>query len=79
MTITGWEGNATVPEFRYMSAITQFLGCRLLPATSSLPERWLGLSQFKRRAGTTTRPNGLFPISISILVATRIQRSIALA
>ena len=25
-TITGWEGNATVPEVRYMPAIIQFVG-----------------------------------------------------
>jgi transcriptional regulator with XRE-family HTH domain len=53
MTITGWEGNATVPEVRYMPAIIQFLGYNPLPAASSLPERIatarraLGLSQRK--------------------------------
>lgn len=26
MTITLWEGNATIPEVRYMPAIIQFLG-----------------------------------------------------
>jgi len=53
LTITGWEGNATVPEVRYMPAIIQFLGYNPLPAASSLPEqlatarRALGLSQRK--------------------------------
>lgn len=52
-TITGWEGNATIPEVRYMPAIIQFLGCNPLPAASSLAERLatarraLGLSQRK--------------------------------
>ena len=53
MTITGWEGNATSPEVRYMPAIIQFLGYNPLPVASSLPERLatirrtLGLSQRK--------------------------------
>ena len=53
MTITGWEGNATAPEVRYMPAIIQFLGYNPLPTASSLPERLatarraLGLSQRK--------------------------------
>jgi transcriptional regulator with XRE-family HTH domain len=53
MTITGWEGNATIPEVRYMPAIIQFLGYNPLPASSSLAERLaaarraLGLSQRK--------------------------------
>src|ERR1035437_4288052 len=53
MTITSWESNATVPEVRFMPAITQFLGYNPLPAPSSLPERLaiarkaLGLSQRK--------------------------------
>jgi DNA-binding XRE family transcriptional regulator len=53
MTITCWEGNATVPEVRYMPAIIQFLGYNPLPAANSLPERLamarmaLGLSQRK--------------------------------
>ncbi|MGO9337543.1 MAG: helix-turn-helix domain-containing protein [Terracidiphilus sp.] len=53
MTITGWEGNATVPEVRYMPAIIQFLGYNPLPVGIGLPERLaterkaLGLSQRK--------------------------------
>jgi transcriptional regulator with XRE-family HTH domain len=53
MTITGWEGNATVPEVRYMPAIIQFLGYNPLPPANSLPERFttarraLGMSQRK--------------------------------
>jgi transcriptional regulator with XRE-family HTH domain len=56
MTIVGWEGNATIPEVRYMPAIIQFLGYNPLPAPSSLPERLnsartaLGLSQRKMAA-----------------------------
>ena len=56
MTITGWEGNATIPEVRYLPAIIQFLGYSPLPAASSLPEsfviarRALGLSQRKMAA-----------------------------
>jgi transcriptional regulator with XRE-family HTH domain len=56
MTITGWEGNATIPEVRYMPAIIQFLGYNPLPSASSLPERIgaarraLGLSQRKMAA-----------------------------
>jgi transcriptional regulator with XRE-family HTH domain len=56
LTITNWEGNATVPEVRYIPAITQFLGYNPLPAASSLPERLattrkvLGLSQRKMAA-----------------------------
>ena len=52
-TITGWEGNATVPEVRHVPAIIRFLGYNPLPAASSLPERLatkrraLGLSQRK--------------------------------
>jgi transcriptional regulator with XRE-family HTH domain len=53
LTISGWEGNATVPEVRYIPSIIQFLGYNPLPAASSLPERLvtarraLGLSQRK--------------------------------
>jgi transcriptional regulator with XRE-family HTH domain len=53
LTITNWESNATIPEFRYMPAIIQFLGYNPVPAASSLPEqlatarRALGLSQRK--------------------------------
>ena len=53
MTITGWEGNATVPEVRYIPVIIEFLGYNPLPAAGSLPERLatarkaLGLSQRK--------------------------------
>lgn len=56
MTITGWEGNATVPEVRYMPAIIRFLGYNPLPVASSLAERLvtarrtLGLSQRKMAA-----------------------------
>ena len=56
LTITSWEGNATVPEVRYMPAIIQFLGYNPLPASGSLPERLaaarrgLGLSQRKMAA-----------------------------
>jgi transcriptional regulator with XRE-family HTH domain len=52
-TITGWEGNATAPEIRYIPAILQFLGYDPLPTPSSLSERLattrkaLGLSQRK--------------------------------
>ncbi len=53
LTIAGWEGNATVPEVRYMPAIIQFLGYNPIPAASSLADRLasarraLGLSQRK--------------------------------
>ena len=53
MTINCWEGNATVPEVRYVPAIIQFLGYNPLPAANSLPEclamarMALGLSQRK--------------------------------
>lgn len=53
MTITGWEGNATIPEVRYMPPIFQFLGYNPLPASGSLAEglatarKTLGLSQRK--------------------------------
>jgi transcriptional regulator with XRE-family HTH domain len=53
LTITNWEGNATVPEIRFMPAIIQFLGFDPLPPAESLPERLaaarrvLGLSQRK--------------------------------
>ena len=53
MTITLWEGNATIPEVRYIPAIIQFLGYNPLPVASSLPERLAiarkthGLSQRK--------------------------------
>lgn len=53
LTITSWEGNATIPEVRYLPAIIQFLGYNPLPAASSLAERLatarraLGLSQRK--------------------------------
>jgi ribosome-binding protein aMBF1 (putative translation factor) len=56
MTITSWEGNATIPEVRYMPAIIQFLGYNPLPVASSLPEslvtarKALGLSQRKMAA-----------------------------
>jgi transcriptional regulator with XRE-family HTH domain len=56
LTITSWEGNATVPEVRYIPAIIQFLGYNPLPAARSLPERLatarraLGLSQRKMAA-----------------------------
>jgi transcriptional regulator with XRE-family HTH domain len=56
LTITNWEGNATVPEVRYMPAIIQFLGYNPLPEASSLPRRLstarmaLGLSQRKMAA-----------------------------
>jgi transcriptional regulator with XRE-family HTH domain len=52
-TITLWEGNATVPEVRFMPSIIQFLGYNPLNAASSLPGRLaaarkeLGLSQRK--------------------------------
>lgn len=52
-TITGWEGNATIPEVRYLPAIIEFLGYNPLPAANSLAERLatarraLGLSQPK--------------------------------
>jgi len=55
-TITLWEGNATVPEVRYIPTIIQFLGYNPLPVASSLPERLasarrvLGLSQRKMAA-----------------------------
>src|ERR1017187_4610659 len=38
LTITSWEGNAAIPEVRYMPAIIQFLGYNPLPAASSLAE-----------------------------------------
>jgi transcriptional regulator with XRE-family HTH domain len=53
MTITKWEGNATVPEVRYMPAIIKLLGYNPFPAANSFPEplatarRVLGLSQRK--------------------------------
>lgn len=53
MTISGSEGNATVPEVRFMSATIEFLGYNPFPAASSLPGRLatarkvLGLSQRK--------------------------------
>ena len=53
MTITSWEGNASVPEVRFIPAIIQFLGYNPLPATNSFSERLaaarraLGLSQQK--------------------------------
>jgi transcriptional regulator with XRE-family HTH domain len=56
MTISGWEGNATVPEVRYMPAIIQFLGYNPLAAANSFHEalaatrRALGLSQRKMAA-----------------------------
>jgi transcriptional regulator with XRE-family HTH domain len=52
-TITGWEGNATIPEVRYMPAIIEFLGYNPLPVGGALPERLamkrkaLGLSKRK--------------------------------
>jgi transcriptional regulator with XRE-family HTH domain len=55
-TITGWKGNATIPEVRYMPAIIQFLGYNPLPGANSLSERLntarrsLGLSQRKMAA-----------------------------
>jgi transcriptional regulator with XRE-family HTH domain len=56
LTITGWEGNATIPEVRYMPAIIQFLGYCPLPAANSIRERLVtarkafGLSQRKMAA-----------------------------
>ena len=53
MTITGWEGNATVPEIRYMPVIIRFLGYDPQPSANSFPDRLatarrtLGLSQRK--------------------------------
>jgi transcriptional regulator with XRE-family HTH domain len=53
LTITSWEGNATIPEVRYMPAIIQFLGYNPLPLTGLFPQRLaiarraLGLSQRK--------------------------------
>lgn len=55
-TITGWEGNATIPDVRYMPAIIQFLGYNPFPEAMSPPERLagarkaLGLSQRKMAA-----------------------------
>ena len=65
MTITGWEGNATMPEVRYMPAIIQFLGYNPLLAASSLSERLvtarraLGLSQRKMAAKLGVDPSTL--------------------
>ena len=52
MTITGWEGNATIPEVRHIPAIIQFLGYNPLPAASSLPER---LASARRALGLSRR------------------------
>jgi DNA-binding XRE family transcriptional regulator len=52
MTITGWEGNATVPEVRYIPAIIQFLGYNPLPAANSLAER---LATARRTFGLSQR------------------------
>jgi transcriptional regulator with XRE-family HTH domain len=51
-TITGWEGNTTVPEVRYMPAIIQFLGYNPLPLANSLPER---LVEARKRFGLSQR------------------------
>ena len=65
MTITGWEGNATIPEVRYIPAIIQFLGYNPLPAATSLPERLagarkaLGLSQRKMAGKLGVDPSTL--------------------
>jgi transcriptional regulator with XRE-family HTH domain len=62
MTITLWEGNATIPEVRYMPAIIRFLGYDPQPAANSLPERLatarksLGLSQRKMAAKLGVNP-----------------------
>jgi DNA-binding XRE family transcriptional regulator len=62
MTITSWEGNATVPEVRYMPAIIQFLGYDPLPPAFAFPERLatarraLGLSQRKMAAKLRVDP-----------------------
>ncbi len=37
MTITKWEGNATVHEVRYMPAIIQFLGYSPLTCDQLVP------------------------------------------
>jgi transcriptional regulator with XRE-family HTH domain len=64
-TITGWEGNATIPEVRYMPAIIQFLGYNPLPDASSLAEhlatarKALGLSQRKMAANLGVDPTTL--------------------
>jgi DNA-binding XRE family transcriptional regulator len=52
MTVCGWEGNATIPEVRYIPAILQFLGYDPLPPVSSLPER---LVAARRRLGLSQR------------------------
>jgi DNA-binding transcriptional regulator YiaG len=65
MTIIKWEGNATVPEIRYMPAIVQFLGYNPEPPASSLPEclvaarRALGLSQRKMAESMGVDPSSL--------------------
>jgi transcriptional regulator with XRE-family HTH domain len=43
LTITGWEGNATVPEVRYMPAIIQFLGYNPIGSNPFRRERWESL------------------------------------
>jgi transcriptional regulator with XRE-family HTH domain len=65
LTITNWEGNATVPEVRYVPAIVQFLGYNPLPASGSIPERLatarkaLGLSQRKMAGKLGVDPSTL--------------------
>jgi transcriptional regulator with XRE-family HTH domain len=55
-TITGWEGNATIPEVRYIPRVIQFLGYDPSPLADAFPERLasarraLGLSQRKMAA-----------------------------
>jgi transcriptional regulator with XRE-family HTH domain len=55
-SIHNWEGNASIPEIRYMPAIIRFLGYNPLPETNTLAEQLvrqrtsLGLSQ-KESAG----------------------------
>ena len=57
-----WEGNATVPEVRYMPAIIRFLGYDPLPPAAAFPElqartrRMLGLSQRKMAAKLDVDP-----------------------
>jgi DNA-binding XRE family transcriptional regulator len=65
MTITLWEGNATVPEARYMPAIIRLLRYNPLPAANSLSERLaaarggLGLPQRKMAAKLGVDPTTL--------------------
>jgi transcriptional regulator with XRE-family HTH domain len=89
LTITSWEGNATIPEIRHMPAIIQFLGYNPLPAASSLPERLVaarrafGLSQRKMAARLGVDPATLMgweagrhqPTAKSLELIGRILRS----